>query len=219
MEERVWPAEYIPRIRLIGEIFMNALMREQMNRFEMLLSDISARFVNLPCEQIDREIEETQVRICGCLGIDRSAVCQISETGQWDMHLTHHHQAPGGPPIPEDPVPPNMFPWLVPRLMLGETVLVSSLDDLPAEAATDKESFRLIGTRSCAVFPLQAGGTFIGVISFASFRREMKWSEGLVRRLRLVAQIIANALARKRSDHDLRERRGDSQDRLPVGGG
>ena len=30
--ERVWPEEFIPRLRLLGEIFVNALERKQMNR-------------------------------------------------------------------------------------------------------------------------------------------------------------------------------------------
>ena len=61
-EERVWPAEYIPRLRLVGEIFVNALMRERADRFERLLSDISARFVNLPSDRVDDEIRETQIQ-------------------------------------------------------------------------------------------------------------------------------------------------------------
>ena len=57
---QTWPEEYIPRLRLLGEIFVNALERresrlklEEQLRFEMLLAEISGRFVNLPSDQID----------------------------------------------------------------------------------------------------------------------------------------------------------------------
>jgi len=37
-------------------------------RFEKLLTDISARFINLPAKQIDDAIENAQRSICECLG-------------------------------------------------------------------------------------------------------------------------------------------------------
>src|SRR5512137_136456 len=52
--ERLWPEEFIPRLRLLGEIFVNALERKQTKldveerlRFESLISNLSARFINL----------------------------------------------------------------------------------------------------------------------------------------------------------------------------
>jgi transcriptional regulator with GAF, ATPase, and Fis domain len=51
---------------------------EERLRFETLLAEISARFVHLPAEQIDSEIEDAQRRICECLGLDLSALWQWS---------------------------------------------------------------------------------------------------------------------------------------------
>ena len=71
---QLWPEEYIPRLRLLGDIFVNALVRredrlklEEQLRFETVLSEISARFVNLPAERVDDEIEDAQRRICELL--------------------------------------------------------------------------------------------------------------------------------------------------------
>jgi hypothetical protein len=41
-------------------------------RIETLLIEHSSRFINLPSEQVDREIENAQRRICEHLGLDRS---------------------------------------------------------------------------------------------------------------------------------------------------
>ena len=49
------------------------------------------------------------------------------------------------------------------------------------------------------------GGTPVGALGFTS-RTEREWPNALVKRLQLVAQIFANALARKRADQQLRER-------------
>ena len=56
------------------------------------------------------------------------------------------------------------------------------------------------------VLPLSTGGgpTF-GALNFDVTREEREWPAELVSRLKLVAQVFANALARKRDDRALRE--------------
>ena len=47
---------------------------EERLRFETLLAETSARFINVPAERIDGEIENAQRRICELLDIDRSTL-------------------------------------------------------------------------------------------------------------------------------------------------
>jgi len=49
---------------------------------ETLLAEISSRFVNLPADQIDAEIEDAQRRICEFLNLDRSRLWQVFPTGK-----------------------------------------------------------------------------------------------------------------------------------------
>ena len=58
--------------------FFGSSLKERLE-FEMLLAALSARFVNLPVDQIDAEIEDTQRRICEFLDIDRSTLWQVYE--------------------------------------------------------------------------------------------------------------------------------------------
>ncbi len=55
---------------------------EERLRFETLLAETSSRFVNLPADQIDGEIEDAQRRICEFLTLDRSALGQVFPTGR-----------------------------------------------------------------------------------------------------------------------------------------
>jgi hypothetical protein len=50
---------------------------------ERLLAELSARFVNLPADQVDREIETAQRRICEALDIDRSVLFQVARRNSW----------------------------------------------------------------------------------------------------------------------------------------
>ena len=47
-------------------------------RFEAMLVEISSKFVNLPANEVDQEIEDAQRRICECLGLDLSSLWQWS---------------------------------------------------------------------------------------------------------------------------------------------
>ena len=62
-------------------------------RFETLLAEISAGFVNLPADRIDSEIEDAQRRICELLDLDRSTLWQVPEGEPETMLLTHIGQA------------------------------------------------------------------------------------------------------------------------------
>jgi hypothetical protein len=52
---------------------------EERLRFEMLLTDLSARFVSATPESIDTEIVNAQKQIVQVLGLDRSTLAQLQE--------------------------------------------------------------------------------------------------------------------------------------------
>ena len=173
---------------------------EERVRFETLLADLSARFVGLPAEALDREIEEAQRRICETLGLDRSTLGQPGQDGV--PRFTHAWAIPGCMPAPHSPAAP-LFPWATQQIQGGHTLRFSSVDELPPEAATDKETFRRVGTRSCVAFPLTVAGKAIGALSFGTVKAERQWPDELVSRLRLIAEVFANALARRASEEAL----------------
>lgn len=179
---------------------------EEQLRFERLLSDISARFINLPTGQVDTAITDAQRQVCECLDLDICSLWQLSPDHSGSIFLTHYHLSPGLPPLPEVWDIKESFPWALKRYLRGEPVILSRLADSPAEAAQDVENARQSGAKSIVSIPLSTGGgpTF-GVLNFDVTREEREWSIELVNRLQLVAQIFANALARKLGEESLRE--------------
>jgi PAS domain S-box-containing protein len=175
-------------------------------RVETLLIELSARFIRLAPEEVDREIQDAQRRICNYLGFDRSSLFQQSLEDPAAFLLTHFYQRPDMPPPPLgkfDAV--VVFPWTTKQLRGGETVIISKLDDLPAEAARDEESYRRYGTLSLVVVPLPIGRGALGALTFASAQERADWPQALVKRLQLVAEVFGNAISRARSDQALRE--------------
>jgi formate hydrogenlyase transcriptional activator len=175
-------------------------------KFETALAEISARFVNLPADRIDDEIRDSQRRVCELFDFDRSTLWQTSDREPGIFLLTHLHQPPGSPTAPEPMDAREYFPWATQKILSGEIIAISRMADLPPEAARDQEVLRPYGTKSTLVLPLSpGGGSVFGMMSFAVVREERKWPEQTVKELQLVAQVFANALARKRMDEALRE--------------
>lgn len=185
---------------------------EERLRFETLLADISTRFISLPADEIDSEIEDAQRRICECLSLDLSALWQWSGEIPAVVTLTHLYSPPGGPSRPERLVAHEVFPWVFERLLRKET-LTFSLEQMPPEAHRDQETYRYYGIKSSVSLPLSVGGgPLIGILSFNTLWNDRTWPSEMVDRLKLVAQIFSNALARMESDRKIR----DSEARLRL---
>jgi len=182
--------------------------------FETLLSDLSSRFINLPPAEVGRAIEEAQRRVCESLGLDLSVLWEGTGSAESPMAATHVFSAP------EDLRPPMVgmsareyFPWFEREALSGRVAAFTSLVELPEEAAVDRENLRKFGVKSGLTIPLSVGGAAaVGALGFGTTRAERDWSEFLVNRLRLVAQVFANALARGHADEALRE----SEERLSL---
>jgi formate hydrogenlyase transcriptional activator len=189
-----------------SEIKPNAELDEPL-RFERLLAEISTFFINLPADRIDGEIEVAQRRVCEFLDLNRSSLFQVPEGEPGTLVLTHVYHPAGSLLPPERMSLEEFFPWALQKVLDGETITISKMTDLPAEASRDRETFGLYGTRSVVAAPLSVGrrGVF-GLLSFAVMREEREWTEKEVQQFKLVAQIFANALARKQMEEQLRER-------------
>jgi len=187
----------------VPEESLQAQLEERL-RFEMLLSDLSAAFVRICDADLDTLIIDAQRRVCESLGLDLSAVWQWSGEESRFLTLTHLYRPLGGPPVPERMDAQEHFPWFLRKMLDGE-VIATSTEDLPPEAARDREVLRYYGIKSNVAIPLFVGEELpMGVVSFDAVLAERTWSEAVVNRLQLAAQILANALARRKAEDKLR---------------
>ena len=124
--------------------------------FETLLLELSAGFVNLPPGEVDREIEEALRRVCEHLAIESAVLWQWSVENPDVIAPTHAYPKPEGA-RPFDPLNQDAYPWVVRQIRAGRTVAVSGLDELPDEAAADRDSARLTGIQSSLCLPLSVG--------------------------------------------------------------
>jgi transcriptional regulator with GAF, ATPase, and Fis domain len=179
---------------------MEDMLKERL-RFETLLSELSATFVNVPASEVETHIVHGLRRVVEFLGIERSNLLTFSDN-QMQLNVLHSCAVEGYEPLTAV-IMDHQFPWYTAKLRGGEAVVVESLDDLPEEAMREKAHSVKAGVKATLIIPLTVAGRLLGAIGFVALRTARTWPETLVGRLQLVGQIFANALMHKRVDDKL----------------
>jgi len=166
-------------------------------RFEALLSHLSATFTHLPADRIDDEVTRGLAEVVAYLDIERSSLAQFSADGT-QLVVTHSYTAPGYVPMSRVDLA-AMWPWYAAEVRRGVVIRLPRLpDDLPAEAVAERAVYARGGLPiSHVAVPFQVGAAVLGGIGFGSYRRVLDWPDDEVVRLCLIAEVFANALARK----------------------
>lgn len=206
-----WPEDCIPRLRLLGEVIVGVLERNKSSkylderfRFETLISDISARLIKSPHSEVDQEIERALQKILEFFQVDRCGLLQTwGDRKTWMIAFAAY--AEGVPRAPEKTeLPMSLFPWVTRRLVEGKEVnQLNTVDELPAEAGIDRQTYREWGIRSTLDIPILMGGHTDYVFVFNAMRHECVWPEDYIPRLRLLGEAFVNALERKRVEEEM----------------
>ena len=168
--------------------------------FEVLLADLSARFANIPSNEVEREIEVALRQLITFFGFDRSSFAEFDGEGR--LNVLCSVAVKGVEPFPLGPAQ-SFLNWYVREGRTGKIILMRSVEDLPPEATATAEYFRESGLRSHLGIPIRVGGHVIGGIGFASFTKKQAWVDSLITRLKLLGEVFVLALARKRADENL----------------
>jgi len=163
--------------------------------FERVLSELSAKFISLPEDQVDSNIENGLGRVAEFLKMDRVTLFEFSPD-RTEMTAAFSWTGGGISPAPAL-VRVADLPWWRACLLRGEVVLASGLNDLPEEALPERKYFREMGILSAASVPLKVGGEVNGAISFISAKRRVSWTEDLLNQARILGEVFWNALKRK----------------------
>ena len=169
-------------------------LRERL-RFEQLLSDLTARFVNIAPDQVDLEIESALRQTLEFFQVDRCDLVRVSAHDN-SFRITHVAYASDIPPVPANSdLPINLFPWVHEKIIQRhEVVSFATRDELPSEAAVDKQTYEELKIRSALNIPILLGAALDYIISINAVRKEYAWPEDYLPRLRLLGEVLVNTL-------------------------
>ncbi len=217
--ERNWDAELIRELYYLAEILASALERmraaEQINEliaFANLLSEISATYINLPREQYEKVIKNDLGRVGRLLGADRCIFYSIAkDRRRFQFHLSFTWW----PEEDEELIQAQHkfreqeinfmenFQYAFDQWNQGRVMLYNRLDELSDDSGRFKETLTRFGVKSYISVPISVAGVTVGALVIATIRKYRIWSEDLVQRIRLIGEIFANGLMRKRNEEDI----------------
>ncbi|HEY0155964.1 MAG TPA: EAL domain-containing protein [Thermoanaerobaculia bacterium] len=214
--QRVWTPEeenFATSVADLVAMAMDAMERRQTQEalrhrvaFEQLIATISSRFMNVADEELEQAINEVLGQVGQFIGAESCHILLMSEDGL-SARMTHEWDAPGIPRRQEKygDLPTASFPWGFDRLQNRfESLVVHSLDELPAEAVNERRIFERQGIQSVLFVPLVVKKTMIGTVGATTFSREITWSDEIISLLRIAGEIFASAIERGRTLRALR---------------
>ena len=214
-----WPPELVTVLLHLGKILTGALERkrvveriEEMHRFEHLLSDVSATYINLPRDDVEKVLMKDFDRLGRLLGVDRCVLYRVGEDKRFSGSVVPFVWSPD-----EDadsirkldewsssvPNPFEGLQFFFDKWYVGECVQWTRLEELPPEAERVKQLYGMFGVRSGIAIPVSVAGSTIAALVITTVRACRSWPEELISRLRLFGEVFANALMRKKNEEEI----------------
>ncbi len=173
-------------------------------RFVELLEELSTRFSGLPAERVDGEIDRALERILVYLGTDRASLMELRED-DGSIRVTHTARRHDSPDIPSLAGAVVARTWYAPSLIAGQVIRVNRVpDDLPDFGHSELEQAERYNFKSHLAVPLSIAGRFVCGLATATCVEFRTFTEKDVQELRVIGQILSNALYRARLETDLR---------------
>ena len=172
--------------------------------FERLVATLSARFVNIPPEQVNDEVERALDQVVEGMKLDRCALLELSGDDR-GLHITHQSKTLGVGLV-LFPRSIQILPWFFDQISDGTTVILADVTkDLPEGGTNEREFCREFEIKSALILPFFQSEAAARAILYASTSRHQNWPADEIPNLQSVGQLFVAALAGKAAQELSRE--------------
>ena len=182
--------------------------RREIDRFESLVSELSAAMTRASAHEVDREIEVWLGKISQALGLDRAGIYERDSLSD-PVRTTHTWKRPDIPPLPWDFDPQKFLKTTTDWVLAGNQLVFSSPTGIPAELADARQFVARYGLKASAILPMWAGNQVIGAAGFDKFRAAREWPSKLLDQLTFAVRLFGSAIERKQSEIALQAARSE----------
>jgi diguanylate cyclase (GGDEF)-like protein len=181
-------------------------MLEEALAFDKLISVISTELINVHDDELDMHMAEALAAIGEFCHADRSYVFQfnnditeMSNTHEWVRAGISAHQDQ------LQHIPQQALPYFFAKIQQDFVFAVDVVANLPAEAAAEKAEFDAEDIQSVLCSAMLADDKIIGFVGCDMVSRQRNWTSNDLRRLKLVGEMLANALQNLRYRQSLQQ--------------
>ncbi|BAY99062.1 signal transduction histidine kinase [Tolypothrix tenuis PCC 7101] len=182
--------------RLVLEISERQRIEEALRyrvEFEKLTTAISTHFINLAPNEIENGINQALQLIGEITNVDRAYVFVFADSNTYEWFAA----SLAGQVHNLQDISNAVLSWGRDKLSNFETIHITNIDDVAIAVNTHT-------IQSLIMVPIVCSGLLIGYLEFDSVKAAKTWTEDSIIMLRMVGEIIGNALERLRVEQALR---------------
>lgn len=183
----------------------NILSEEVVNRYVNLItviSEISSHIIST--RDIDCAINDALADLGRASDASRAYLFLLRNNGL-KMSNTHEWCADGVTPQINNlqNLPTDTFPWWMKKLQQKETIQITDIAQMPAEAKAERSILEQQDIKSLLVFPVFIKDKLGGFIGFDNIETKGSWSDSVVLLLQLFSEIIGSTIERAQIEQSL----------------
>ncbi len=172
---------------------------------ESLISQLSTQFINASHDQMDAQINAALQALGEFAGVDRCYLDLFNEDCT-AIENVYEWCAPGIQPMRDTFVGQSLkdLKWSTDTLHRFEPVHVPNLSDLPPEAVGERQLWDTDQLTSILLLPVAFKKALSGYVGFSNVSKPKEWDDADISMLRMLGDMLMNALQRQRADTELR---------------
>jgi signal transduction histidine kinase len=177
------------------------ILRERLE-FEELIASISTHFINLPADRMRDDVRKGLERLVEHAGLDGGQII-IHHAGKADIDRSYSYRNPTtmSALAPQfDAIIDLALSWQLASYKRQGCIYVPDIRALPD--SRERTSLQARGIRSWLCIPIWYAGEPLGFLALDAVTDEKYWPDDDIARLRTVAEIFANAIARERNEFE-----------------
>ena len=178
---------------------------EEHVKFDNFIADLSSRLTNLTPDKLDDGIALALNRICQFFDIDHCGLLDVLP----NRKATDYIYKTGDKKSLPKALSASSHPWAYNQLVVrGEPLILSCLEELPAEANTDRASWEKENVVTLVMIPLHIGGRVTHLIGLYRNRMGIMWPVAHIHYFQMLCVIFTRMLIHKRDRETLMRSEG-----------
>ena len=173
------------------------LEQQRQSELKQLIGEVGARLMDAPTNTMNDAVEKVLELAGRFLGAERANLFQyashngtVSQTHEWCDKGVYSQKA-----MIQD-IRVSELPWWWGAVQSDSLIFIRNMEELPADAESEKAFFKSLGIHSVVGFPIVKEGKVSGLLGFASLKEPSAWQKQDLKLLRVVADLISSALKR-----------------------
>ncbi len=179
---------------------------EQQIQFQKMLTNITTNFVAVNRHTFDDKVKDLLRQSGSFANADRVYICVFSKDGMIFNH-SHRWVAENVERQSSDTDICETFawPWSKEQLLNNQIIYIPDRESLPPEAKNERDELLSKQIQSIIAVPICSKAGVIGFIGFDHLTKERIWQIDDYEKLRMLAKILANAMAKVETEKEMND--------------